>query len=1745
MRKSKYYLLGAFCTCLALGVAVGCGDNDDDKKTSETPNEIILADFEKWAPDFQTIRLRNEFGSVDVNTNAAYVKSGKQSAALTVVGAEGAEKPLFFVNTVSGRFDYDYSDFSKIDSVSAWLYNASQTDETVYVGLITSIVSIEQVGYEKYETFTLKSGWNEVVYKPDMNYVISAVGQEEYDGIKGVYFMFDNPHAATKAEGKKFYVDDVKLNYGEEKPFSEVRAGKYYTSGTQIGAPNYITLKNPVTMKELEDKALSFEFKFDTDTGRFGFAIMCDDYNWNNITGTLVIEKTADGVVANMGRIEALEDGWYVWKLNQEFFAGDGAGKAESVSLIYHQGEVVQGNVIINWNSMKAVGAYEPTREESAEKFTDGGRMFHYFYEKGIPMSELKGKALQFEFKFVSDTGKFGFTFMDDKRDWANITGELVIEKTADGVVSNLGKIEALEDGWYAWRLNSDLFAGDGATRAEIADLAFTNQDSVIGTVYLDWSSLKAVDAYTVTREEKASRYADGTEVYRNFESGISMTALEGKALHFEFKFMGESGKFVFAFMDGTGEWKNITGKVVIEKTSDGRITANIGRIVDGADGWTAWELNKTDFGGGQALLAAAVNLIDPQGEKVVGGVLIDWDSMEAVNAYACEPVVYASGEKIEKYLNYGGVSFSKDNGKALHFEFKFTGTTGKFGFTFIDNHHTPTETNPDQTDWYNLTGAVVITKTAEGVTANIGKITAVEGKEGWYAWELNSDLFAGDGAARADMVNLVTESITVEGGVSIDWHSLTLVDAYELTREERAEQFTDGDKIEHNFRDSKIPMTDLQNKALSFEFKFATETGKFGFNLEDMNGEWKSITGDLIIKKTAKGVSANMGVVTAMADGWYQWKLNRNLFAGHNVANAESVNLAYHYGIEVEGTVYVDWNSFNAVDAYSVENEKLDDSYFDGFEGTGDGCVLRVKDWTETELSDAEKRSGAQSFKIHVKKNYSSVVLKLDTDMIAAMINPSQLTLWVNVASGTCGNLIGSVYKESDGDYLGSRATVEAGENGTWRKITFSAEQVQEIKTIGAVTLYFNFGSDGSGIAYVDDLELTVTDPDVKMSFEDKTDRYVSGTKVELADFANTEKFEGVDFNKLTITCNGEVFTCSLENNKMFFAPDKAGRYVFEYTHMDGHKIAKATQVVTVYEPLADPYVEDFEGGGRTYIEKNNCNPIATVESGAGVNNSKALKVQLAQTDNTPRPLLVLDDEMKAKLENAVKFTLQVRVERGNLPEVAIFNLRFGNYKAGASDDQFNGYASGGRADNIALGNWYEVTYDGDSLTKLKETGVLWMWIETSDNGGRNDFVFYLDDLTVISPDPDFTISAEDKNNVPVAVGESIEIASFTGGFVPEKLSVTLNGNPYSDYTLDGNKLSFVPMGAGEYNFVYTYTNGYFLNTATQKITVIAAPLADPKFDGFEGMGNASVIKTLNGATTELSKEEKHSGNQSLKVSVTAGYDSIVIGLDTDMIAAMTGSSQLSLWVYGAEGSCSQIIVSDYNSEDGWKLGGNKVTWSAVENGSWHKITFSVGQTAAIKSVGAITLCCDGTTNFVAYVDDIEITEQKTIVMDFETGDEEMYARSYAGTVVSTVEISEEQANSGTKSIKVFQNQHGALVLKLSQEMIDAIDESSTLTVRYMIASSDKDQTTAWMNFFSATAPNSETDKQDPGYSDCKISEGGVDSGSVAINNEWKSKEISGELLASIKENGYLWMNVSVTDFAAYTFYVDYITLE
>ena len=116
---------------------------------------------------------------------------------------------------------------------------------------------------------------------------------------------------------------------------------------------------------------------------------------------------------------------------------------------------------------------------------------------------------------------------------------------------------------------------------------------------------------------------------------------------------------------------------------------------------------------------------------------------------------------------------------------------------------------------------------------------------------------------------------------------------------------------------------------------------------------------------------------------------------------------------------------------------------------------------------------------------------------------------------------------------------------------------------------------------------------------------------------------------------------------------------------------------------------------------------------------------------------------------------------------------------------------------------------------------------------------------------------------------------------------------------------------------------------------------------------------------------------------------------------------------------------------------------------------------------------------------------------------------------------------------------------------MKNAITDTSVLTVHYMITEAKKDDGTqlqnATMNFFSCTAPNPDTDKNEGTWQDCLVRDGGVDSGSLSVGEIWRSMRLSGELLNNIKTNGYLWMHCSMdtTIWQSHTFYVDFITLE
>ena len=273
------------------------------------------------------------------------------------------------------------------------------------------------------------------------------------------------------------------------EPIETVPVYTTFNDGELICDPSlgYHLGEYAVPMTELSDKAVHFEFKFETD-GSFNVCLLAAD--WANVTGYFTVTKSGDSVTTTVGRVVALSDGWYAWELNARAFAGDGANRAADIGLFYAT-EAVKGKVLIDFTSFSAVPMYRNgTTYANGEVI--GGAAGYQFGAYAVPMTKLSGKALHFEFKIEGD-GSFNICLLD--LNWANITAYFTVTKSGDSVTATAGRIVDLGDGWYAWEQNASAFAGDGANRATGIEMVYT-QTPVTGTVIIDWSSLSAVNAF-------------------------------------------------------------------------------------------------------------------------------------------------------------------------------------------------------------------------------------------------------------------------------------------------------------------------------------------------------------------------------------------------------------------------------------------------------------------------------------------------------------------------------------------------------------------------------------------------------------------------------------------------------------------------------------------------------------------------------------------------------------------------------------------------------------------------------------------------------------------------------------------------------------------------------------------------------------------------------------------------------------------------------------------------------------------------------------------------------------------------------------------------------------------------------------------------------------------------------------------------------------------------------------------------
>lgn len=492
-----------------------------------------------------------------------------------------------------------------------------------------------------------------------------------------------------------------------------------------------------------------------------------------------------------------------------------------------------------------------------------------------------------------------------------------------------------------------------------------------------------------------------------------------------------------------------------------------------------------------------------------------------------------------------------------------------------------------------------------------------------------------------------------------------------------------------------------------------------------------------------------------------------------------------------------------------------------------------------------------------------------------------------------------------------------------------------------------------------------------------------------------------GIDLAKLAVSAqdkNGVAVTVEKTDTAFVLKNASEGHYTVQYMYANGENIDVFSQTVTLYAPLADPYFDGFEGGGYTHagklIEGAASVEISTEQAHGGTHSLKITTGEWSRYTFIP---LMLDGDMLQTLKGAsgsAELSVWLYIVNNN-SNVTGFNVRLHGLAKNATSGAYEcgtltlgGY---GNKNNVPTGQWLQVKFnatDNDTITQIIANGgiVLDLEIGVADDQKTVGFTYYVDDIEVTDVDENVTITAEDKS-VPFAGGTSIEIASFTGSnFNADCLTVTLNGQPYTDYTLNEGRLSFAPTAAGKYVFAYTHKSGHKVNTATQTVTVF-----DPTFDGFEDADLRASVEIRNnpgGAEYAYSDGEgnKRSGNMGLWCYSNAIYMSFRLTLTQEMRNCIQDGSSVSLWLrvkdFTSNSSCvlraQAINGTDSESWDGNIGAGADVNGQTLTDTEWHKVTFTGEAVTQIKTYGVIWIWMNTEAQghpiqFV--IDDIQVT--------------------------------------------------------------------------------------------------------------------------------------------------------------------------
>jgi len=185
-----------FVVVLSTASFASCSKKNEVNENAKVITTQVLNSFSSERDLYQVLLL-DGYGKMTLNKEQEYYSTGEGSAKLWISNNNGASM-VFKQRLKSKTYEYDYTDFKKVKSISTSIFNAAEEDVHIMFAL-----EFSDGGKSSIKKYTLKNGWNELKYNVDRE-ILSM----QFDIEKTMYLTYT---FANNEKPYTVYVDQISL----------------------------------------------------------------------------------------------------------------------------------------------------------------------------------------------------------------------------------------------------------------------------------------------------------------------------------------------------------------------------------------------------------------------------------------------------------------------------------------------------------------------------------------------------------------------------------------------------------------------------------------------------------------------------------------------------------------------------------------------------------------------------------------------------------------------------------------------------------------------------------------------------------------------------------------------------------------------------------------------------------------------------------------------------------------------------------------------------------------------------------------------------------------------------------------------------------------------------------------------------------------------------------------------------------------------------------------------------------------------------------------------------------------------------------------------------------------------------------------------------------------------------------------------------------------------------------------------